>query len=132
MPIPKSTKREKRVGHKSRLPATKPVSRAFSETSATVAAAESEGPRGDPLNFTILMGDRGRLVLPSPVRAALKLDYGTQIHVTVETDGTLRLRPYRSIADQGRGLFAGAAPAGVSVVDELIADRRGEAAHEAS
>jgi AbrB family looped-hinge helix DNA binding protein len=83
-----------------------------------------------PSTAIVKMGDRGRVVLPSAVRAALKLEPGTQMLVSAEADGSLRLRPYRAVADQGRGLFAGDASAAVPAVDELIADRRAEAARE--
>lgn len=50
--------------------------------------------------------------------------------LSTEKDGSLRLRPYRSVADQGRGMLAGLGPAGESMVDELLAERRREAARE--
>jgi len=50
--------------------------------------------------------------------------------LSTEKDGSLRLRPYRSVADQGRGMRAGLAPPGESMVDELRAERRREAARE--
>jgi hypothetical protein len=36
-------------------------------------------------------------------------------------------KPYRVVADQGRGLLAGLSPPGGSLVDELVAERRAEA-----
>lgn len=78
----------------------------------------------------VVVGDRGRLVLPFDVRAALGLEAGSRMLLSTERDGSLRLRPYRSVADQGRGMLAGLAPAGESMVDELLAERRREAAHE--
>jgi AbrB family looped-hinge helix DNA binding protein len=78
----------------------------------------------------VVVGDRGRVVLPSGVRAALGLEAGTRMLLSTEKDGSLRLRPYRSVADQGRGRLAGLAPAGESMVDELLAERRREAAGE--
>jgi hypothetical protein len=50
--------------------------------------------------------------------------------LSAESDGSLWLRPYRSVADQGRGMLAGLAPEGESMVDELLAERRREAARE--
>lgn len=50
--------------------------------------------------------------------------------LSTEKDGSLRLRPYRSVADQGRGMLASLAPAEDSMVDELLAERRREAARE--
>jgi AbrB family looped-hinge helix DNA binding protein len=77
----------------------------------------------------VVVGDRGRLVLPSAVRSALDLKPGTRMLVTTEPDGSVRLRPFRSVADRNLGMFADVAP-GVSMVDELIAERRAEAARE--
>jgi len=50
--------------------------------------------------------------------------------LSTERDGSLRLRPYRSVADRNRGLLAKLPPAGTSMVDELLAERRREAADE--
>ena len=78
----------------------------------------------------IVVGDRGRVVLPADVRASLGLEAGSRMLLSTERDGSLRLRPYRSVADQGRGMLAGLAPAGESMVDELLAERRRDAARE--
>lgn len=78
----------------------------------------------------IVVGDRGRLVLPAAVRAALGIARGTRLLLSTETDGSLRLRPYRAVAEESRGLLAGLTPAGASLVDELFAERRAEAALE--
>jgi AbrB family looped-hinge helix DNA binding protein len=78
----------------------------------------------------VVIGERGRLVLPSAVRAELGLEPGTRMLLSTEPDGSLRLRPYRVVAEQGRGLLAEPAPAGESMVDGLIAERRAEAARE--
>jgi AbrB family looped-hinge helix DNA binding protein len=74
--------------------------------------------------YRILVGNRGRVVLPSPVRAELGLEPGTHLLLNTEPDGTLRIRPYRQVADQARGLFAPGD--GGSLVDELLRDRRAE------
>ena len=75
------------------------------------------------------MGDRGRLVVPSSVRSALGLKAGTRMLLSAEEDGSLRLRPYRAVADANRGRYAGLRKAG-SLVDELLEDRRREAQRE--
>jgi AbrB family looped-hinge helix DNA binding protein len=77
-----------------------------------------------------VIGDRGRVVLPSEVRAAMDLRPGTPMLLSTETDGSLRLRPYRAVADSNRGMFAEIAPMDESLVDELLAERRREAARE--
>ena len=77
----------------------------------------------------VTIGDRGRLVLPSSVRSALGLKPGTRMLLSVEADGSLRLRPYRAVADENRGLFADLTEGG-SLVDELVAERRAAADRE--
>lgn len=74
----------------------------------------------------VTIGDRGRLVLPSSIRSALGLVPGTRMLLSTEEDGSLRLRPYRAVADESRGMFAKLAKRG-SLVDELLAERRAEA-----
>jgi AbrB family transcriptional regulator (stage V sporulation protein T) len=76
----------------------------------------------------ITVGDRGRLVLPSAVRRELDLKPGTHMLLSTEGDGSLRLRPYRAVAEQSRGLLRGL-PGG-SMVDGLLAERRAEADRE--
>jgi AbrB family looped-hinge helix DNA binding protein len=78
----------------------------------------------------IVVGDRGRVVLPSDIRAALGLEPGDRMLLSTDADGSLRLRPNRAVAKQGLGLLAELAPGGDSVVDELIAERRAEARRE--
>jgi AbrB family looped-hinge helix DNA binding protein len=78
----------------------------------------------------VVVGDRGRIVLPSAVCAALGITRGTRMLLSTETDGSLRLRPYRAVAEESRGLLAELTPAGASFVDELLAERRAEAALE--
>jgi AbrB family looped-hinge helix DNA binding protein len=75
----------------------------------------------------VVVGDRGRVVLPAEVRTELGLKPGSRLLLSTEQDGSLRLRAYRSVADQNRGMLIGSTPAGKSMVDELLAERRREA-----
>ena len=68
-------------------------------------------------------------MLPSKVRSALGLKQGTQMLLSTEADGSLRLRPYRAVAEESRGLYADLGNDG-SLVDELVAERRAEAHRE--
>jgi AbrB family looped-hinge helix DNA binding protein len=77
----------------------------------------------------VTIGERGRLVLPASVRSALGLTPGTRMLLSTEEDGSLRLRPYRAVADNNRGRYAHLAQSG-SLVEELLAERRAEAASE--
>ena len=85
----------------------------------------------------VIIGDRGRLVLPASVRSELGLVPGTRMLLTVEEDDSLRLRPYQTVAQQNRGLFANRGPQWRadtgdrgSLVDELLQDRRDEGERE--
>jgi AbrB family looped-hinge helix DNA binding protein len=80
----------------------------------------------------VVVGDRGRLVLPSDIRAELGLEPGTRMLLSTDDDGSLLLRPYRAVAEKTLGMLADLAPADVSMVDELISERRQEAAREDS
>ncbi len=46
--------------------------------------------------------------------------------LSTEADGSLRLRPYRAVAQDSVGLFADLAQ-DASLVDELLVERRAEA-----
>lgn len=87
-----------------------------------------DGPGSAAIERRVIVGDRGRLVLPAAVRAELGLHEGSPLLLSTESDGSIRLRPYRAVADRGRGMLAGLA--GGSPVDELIAERRAAAAAE--
>ncbi len=78
----------------------------------------------------VVVGDRGRMVLPSAVRRKLGLTAGTRLLVDVEPDGSLRLQPFRAAAERGRGLLADVGDPDVSWTEDLIAQRRAEAARE--
>jgi AbrB family looped-hinge helix DNA binding protein len=78
----------------------------------------------------VVVGDRGRVVLPSVIRTKLNLRPGSRLLLSTEEDGSLRLRPYRSVADQSRGMLSGLEPDEQSMVDELLLERRREAALE--
>jgi AbrB family looped-hinge helix DNA binding protein len=78
----------------------------------------------------VIVGDRGRMVLPSAVRRELGITAGAPMLLGVEPDGSLRLRPFRAAAEQTQGLLRKSAPYDGSAVDDLLAERRAEAARE--
>lgn len=83
-----------------------------------------------PEQYTINLGARGRLVLPAPLRERLGLKEGDRLVLTVQSDGSLSLISLREQVSKLQGLFKDIAP-GVSLADELIAERREEARQEA-
>ena len=71
----------------------------------------------------------GRLQIPARVRRELGLKDGDA--VILETmQGELRVRPYRDSIARAQAVVREYIPAGVSLSDELIADRRAEAERE--
>lgn len=86
--------------------------------------------KGDPeAKFTVQVGARGRLVLPSEVRKRLTLLKGDSVVLSLEPDGSLKLVSLREQVRRGLGLFKDVAP-GSDLADELIRDRRAEARRE--
>lgn len=75
------------------------------------------------------MHSGGRLVVPSLMREALHLHVGDRVLLRVE-DGELRVIPQAEAIRRAQRLVAQYIPSSVSLVDELIADRRVEAAKE--
>ena len=79
--------------------------------------------------YIITLGERGRLVLPAPVRRRLDLHPGDRLIVTVEAQGDLRIVSAREQARHLFGIYHDLAP-GRSLADELITERREEARRE--
>lgn len=79
--------------------------------------------------FGTNLGSRGRLVIPASLRERVGWKEGDRMILIVDEENNVRLVSSADVARQTRGMFAHIAP-GVSLVDELIADRRAEAAAE--
>jgi AbrB family looped-hinge helix DNA binding protein len=75
------------------------------------------------------MGAAGRLVIPAAFRAALGMKPGDKLTVTLEAN-ELRIYTRREGIRRAREIIRKYVPEGVSLADELIADRRAEAARE--
>ena len=71
----------------------------------------------------------GRLQLPADVRRELGLADGDQVVMQV-VDGELHVRPRRDVLKRIQTMLRPYAPESGSVADELIADRRAEAARD--
>ena len=71
----------------------------------------------------------GRVVIPSEYRKALGLNLGDEVILDLE-DGELRLFSLDQAIERGQELVLKYAPEGVSLADELIAERRAEAERE--
>jgi len=84
-----------------------------------------------PLTQKAELGAGGRLVIPAPMRAALGMKEGDKVLVRLEGN-ELRIFTYQEAMRRAQEIVRSFVPAGVSLVDELIADRRAEAARELS
>jgi AbrB family looped-hinge helix DNA binding protein len=78
---------------------------------------------------SVRMGNQGRIVIPSELRHALGIVSGEKLVARVE-DGRLILETKESITASLQKVFRDAVPEGVSLADELIAERRAEARRE--
>ncbi|WP_249208426.1 AbrB/MazE/SpoVT family DNA-binding domain-containing protein [Gluconobacter albidus] len=67
----------------------------------------------------------GRLVLPVGLRKSLGVEKGGQVMAEI-VDGEVRLITPDASLDRARALFRKYVPAGMSITDEVIAERRAE------
>ncbi|TBH21194.1 MULTISPECIES: AbrB/MazE/SpoVT family DNA-binding domain-containing protein [Thermus] len=81
-------------------------------------------------HYVLQVGSKGRVVLPAEVRAALGVGEGERLLLTLESDGTVSLKPMRKVVEEVYGLYKDLVPPGVSLVEELIRERREEARRE--
>ena len=82
-------------------------------------------------HYSVRLGNRGRLVLPSKLRQKLRLKDGDRLLLTVQPDGTVRLASARDVVERTAGCWKHLVLPGVSLVDELIRERREDARREA-
>ena len=82
-----------------------------------------------PLALSVTVAERGRLVLPADVRERLHIRDGDRLVLVVDPDGTIRLQTADVLARSLLGAYKHLSP-GRRAVDELIKDRRREAAME--
>jgi bifunctional DNA-binding transcriptional regulator/antitoxin component of YhaV-PrlF toxin-antitoxin module len=75
------------------------------------------------------LSQKGRLVIPAEMRKALRMDIGGVLNLRVE-DGELRISTMDSRLRRAQERIRRYVPAGVSLADELSAERREAAKHE--
>jgi AbrB family looped-hinge helix DNA binding protein len=83
------------------------------------------------MHEAVELGAGGRLVIPAKMRAALGLKVGDRLNVRLEGN-ELRVFTYREGLRRAQELVKSFVPQGISLVDDLIAERRREAARELS
>jgi AbrB family looped-hinge helix DNA binding protein len=75
------------------------------------------------------IGENGRLVIPAQLRRELGLKNGDEVILRVE-DGDLRVSTVRAAFERVRRLVAKHVPREVDLVEDLIEERKREAALE--
>jgi len=100
----------------------------FGMTVSRVAQIEEACHNPPMAKETILVtvGEQGRLVIPAAIRREMHLSSGETLVAFVE-DNRLVLERRSAILERLKARFAGI---GVSLADEVIAERRAEAAKE--
>lgn len=103
----------------------------FSEKKAAYLSADKRraASRAEPERRILKIGPGGRLVIPADFRKAMEVGEGDTVVALLE-DGELRLVGHNVAVRKVQAIFRSLAPADVSLVDELIADRRREAEEE--
>ncbi len=84
--------------------------------------------QSDIKRMKVRVGPQGRVVIPAAVRQALGMEVGEELIMRVE-DGRMVFGCREDVVRRLRWLFAGVAP-GRSLSEELIAERREDAARE--
>jgi bifunctional DNA-binding transcriptional regulator/antitoxin component of YhaV-PrlF toxin-antitoxin module len=85
---------------------------------------------GEERVFHARMDKSGRIVLPADVKLRKRLKEGDTIEMREDTRGDLHLRSMEDVVRDVQDYFCKLIPAGVSLVDELIAERREDAKRE--
>jgi len=75
------------------------------------------------------VGPDGRIVIPVQFRRILQIEPGDEVRLKIE-NGELRVIGKKAAIEQAQALVRKFVPEGVSLSDELIAERRAEAAKE--
>lgn len=98
--------------------------------------ARPSSPRTEPsqlptrLKSRLQIGAGGRIVIPAEIRSAMGIGEGDIVLARV-VDGELRLLSQEAAIRKAQEVVRKHVPEGVSLVDELIAERRADARREA-
>lgn len=85
---------------------------------------------GETMDYErVRLDEAGRVVIPSKFRKALDIKKGEWLVIGLE-DGEVRIFTIDEAIRRAQATTRKHVPAGVSLVDELIAERRAEAARE--
>ena len=77
----------------------------------------------------VKVGSGGRIVIPAETRHELGIEVGDAVYFELTTEGLL-ITTQKHALRRAQHRFRSSVPDGVSLVDELIAERREEAARD--
>ena len=89
-----------------------------------------EIPRKTGKVFPLNVDESGRMVIPADAKVRQALREGQTVVGVEEADGSFRVRPHADIIREIQEYMSQFVPPDVSLVDELLAERRAEAARE--
>ena len=84
-----------------------------------------------PPSYSARVDSSGRIVVPAELRDRLNFHPGDEL-VLREEAGSLTVKTYDQVIAEAQAYFRQFIPPGVSLVDELLAERRAEADREAA
>lgn len=79
--------------------------------------------------FSTKIDSSGRVVLPADIRAAMEVSVGDTVQMVLE-GGSVQIKSWRQALREAQDYFCTTIPATVSLVDELLQERREEAVRE--
>jgi AbrB family looped-hinge helix DNA binding protein len=79
--------------------------------------------------FSTKIDSSGRVVLPADIREAMDVSAGDTVQIVIDGD-SVRIKSRQQALKEAQDYFCKVIPANVSVVDELLRERREEAARE--
>jgi AbrB family looped-hinge helix DNA binding protein len=94
-------------------------------------ASQSGASGGGAVVMRVRIGAEGRVLIPAAFREKLGLKESDTLLASME-EGGIRLLTIPAAVRHAQALIRHHVPEGISLVDELLADRRREAEHEAS
>ncbi len=80
--------------------------------------------------YSARLDEEGRLIMPAECRVAAGLEPGDELLVDSPADGELHVRTRGRALREAQAIVAKYVPKGRDLVQELIEDRRAEAARE--
>lgn len=80
-------------------------------------------------SYKAIINENGRILIPAAVRQAMHLHAGDEVTLILN-DANLQIKTRKQVMECARQALKMNVPAGISLVDELIKERREDASRE--